>query len=86
MGRRGSIISFIIDNAPLEILFIFILAFIYNLNHGGIFGAIKATVFGIFGIACAAAIVVYVIATLVWHEKMHILGEWIMDRITGKKR
>jgi len=81
MRQKFSIFSFIIENAPIEVVIVFALAFIYNVNHGGIFEAIKVTTFGITGIICAVVLILYALITVAWEEKLHILMEWIKDRI-----
>jgi hypothetical protein len=81
MRQKFLILSYIFENAPIGVVIVFVLAFIYNVNHGGIFEAIKVTIFGSIGIICAIILILYVLLTLAWEEKFHILVEWIMDRI-----
>ncbi len=90
MVRRGSIISFIWDNAPLEILFVFILAFICKVSNIGFFNAViqeSENIYNIiyFSIVFAILIIVYLKREIAKEVLKEILF-WIWGKITRKKR
>jgi hypothetical protein len=86
MRRRISILTIITDPTIILIEIIFILAVIYNLNHGGIVDAIKVVFSGITGIIIAASLVALVVAILLYDQKWELIGHWIIDQIAHKKR
>jgi len=86
MGQKISIFSIITHPTIIGVLIVFVLAFIYNLNHGNIFDAIKVVLSGIYGVILFSILIAIVVVTFLYHKKWEIIGQWIIDRLTRKKR
>jgi len=87
MGRRSSITS---DPDFQWIAFVIGLlllgSFIYNFNRGGIVNAIVSWFQDVYNIIYVTVFIAILVVVVAWHEKWHLLGEWVIDRITIKKR